>query len=109
MLFSWFSRGGYLVWCFHGSGCSAWWKEPQMGQGLEAATLIMILSFLIILLPIGGLVNMLTSKGNLRHHTFFPADQGIEKFNQQIQQSTGMNLMTDARLQKLQETITNVL
>jgi predicted PurR-regulated permease PerM len=80
----------------------------KWGRGW-AATLIMILSFLIILLPIGGLVNMLTSKVTYAVTHSSELIRGLEKFNQQIQQSTGMNLMTDARLQKLQETITNVL
>ncbi|SIO46265.1 AI-2E family transporter [Chitinophaga niabensis] len=74
-----------------------------------AATLIMVLSFLIILLPIGGLVNMLTSKVTYAITHSSELIKGLEKFNQQLQQSLGVNLMTEARLQKIQETITAVL
>lgn len=74
-----------------------------------AATLIMVLSFLIILLPIGGLVNMLTSKVTYAITHSSELIKGLEKLNQQMQQSLGINLMSEARLQKIQETITNVL
>ncbi|MRG46528.1 AI-2E family transporter [Chitinophaga sp. SYP-B3965] len=83
-------------------------EQRKMGKGW-AATLIMVLSFLIILLPIGLLVNMLTSKVTyaITHST--ELIKGLEAFNKQLQQSVGINMMTEARLQKLQEYITNVL
>jgi predicted PurR-regulated permease PerM len=74
-----------------------------------AAATIMILSFLIILLPFGLLVNMLTAKVAYAINHSSELIKGLEKINQQLQQSTGFNLMTEARLQKIQEYITNVL
>ena len=69
----------------------------------------MILSFLIILLPFGLLVNMLTAKVAYAINHSSELIKGLEKINQQLQQNTGFNLMTEARLQKIQEYITNVL
>jgi predicted PurR-regulated permease PerM len=83
-------------------------EQRKMGKGW-AATLIMVLSFLIILLPFGLLVNMLTSKVAYAITHSSELIKGLEAFNRKIVQSTGMNLMTEARLQKLQEYITNVL
>jgi predicted PurR-regulated permease PerM len=74
-----------------------------------AAATIMILSFLIILLPFGLLVNMLTAKVAYAINHSSELIKGLEKINQQLQQNTGFELMTDARLQKIQEYITNVL
>src|SRR5690606_25339595 len=74
-----------------------------------AATVIMVLSFLIILLPIGMLVNMLTAKVSyaVKHSSELIA--GLQGINKQLQDSLGINLMTPDRLAKLQEYITNVL
>lgn len=83
-------------------------EQRKMGKGW-AATLIMVLSFLIILLPIGLLINMLTSKVAYAITHSSELIKGLEVFNKRLMQSTGMNLMTEARLQKLQEYITNVL
>ena len=79
------------------------WRRPW------AAATIMILSFLIILLPFGLLVNMLTAKVAYAINHSSELIKGLEKINQQLQQNTGFNLMTEARLQKIQEYITNVL
>lgn len=79
------------------------WKRPW------AATVIMILSFLVFLLPIGLLVNMLTSKvGWAISHSSELID-GMKGMNQQLQSATGINIMAEGRLAKLQEYITNVL
>lgn len=83
-------------------------EERKMGKGWAAA-LIMVLSFLIILLPIGLLVNMLTSKVTYAITHSSELIKGLEAFNRQMQKSVGINMMTEARLQKLQEYITNVL
>ncbi len=74
-----------------------------------AAATIMILSFLIILLPIGLLVNMLTSKVAYAITHSSELIKGLEKINEQLKNNMGFDLMTEARLQKLQEYITNVL
>ena len=74
-----------------------------------AAALIMVLSFLIILLPISMLVNMLTSKVTYAVTHSSELIKGIEAMNARLQESMGIDLMTPARLQKLQEYITNVL
>src|SRR5690606_20335569 len=70
-----------------------------------AATVIMVLSFLIILLPIGMLVNMLTAKVSyaVKHSSELIA--GLQGINKQLQDSLGINLMTPDRLAKLQEYI----
>ncbi|WP_343700511.1 AI-2E family transporter [Chitinophaga sp.] len=74
-----------------------------------AAALIMVLSFLIILLPISMLVNMLTAKVTYAITHSSELIKGIEAMNARLQESMGIDLMSDARLQKLQEYITNVL
>ncbi len=79
------------------------WKRPW------AAAVIMILSFLVFLLPIGLLVNMLTAKiGWAISHSSELID-GLKGMNEQLSRSTGINVMADGRLAKLQEYITNVL
>ncbi|QEH40111.1 AI-2E family transporter [Chitinophaga sp. XS-30] len=74
-----------------------------------AATLIMVLSFLIILLPIGMLINMLTAKVSYAITHSSDLIKGLQSINAQLQESMGVNLMTPDRLSKLQEYITNVL
>lgn len=74
-----------------------------------AATLIMVLSFLIILLPIGMLVNMLTAKVSYAVTHSSELIKGLQGINRQLQDSMGINLMTPDRFAKLQEYITNVL
>ncbi len=74
-----------------------------------AAALLMILSFIIILLPFGLLINMLTAKVSYAITHSSELIQGIETINKRLQGATGFNLLTEARLQKFQETITNVL
>ena len=74
-----------------------------------AASVIMILSFLIILLPIGGLVNMLTTKVSYAIAHSSELIKGLENINRQLEEALRVDLMSDARLQKLQEYITNVL
>ncbi|WP_346317030.1 AI-2E family transporter [Chitinophaga sp. YIM B06452] len=80
----------------------------KWGRPWAAAT-IMVLSFLIILLPFGLLVNMLTAKVAYAINHSSELIKGLEKINEQLHQNTGFELMTDARLQKIQEYITNVL
>lgn len=74
-----------------------------------AAATIMVLSFLIILLPFGMLVNMLTAKVAYAINHSGELIKGLEKINEQLKQNMGFDLLSDARLQKLQEYITNVL
>ncbi|WP_143308627.1 AI-2E family transporter [Chitinophaga vietnamensis] len=74
-----------------------------------AAALLMILSFLIILLPIGMLINMLTDKVTYAATHSAELINGAKQLNARIQENTGVDLLSDGRLQKLQEGITAVL
>ncbi len=74
-----------------------------------AAATIMILSFLIILLPISMLVNMLTAKVAYAVKHSGELIAGLEQINEQLKASVGFDLLNEARLQKLQEYIANVL
>lgn len=79
------------------------WKRPR------AAALIMVLSFLIIMLPFGLLVNMLTAKVGYAISHSTEMINGLKDVNQRLTNSMGINLMTPDRLAKFQEYITNVL
>ncbi|MCW3462377.1 AI-2E family transporter [Chitinophaga sp. PC15] len=71
-----------------------------------AATIIMVLSFLIILLPIGMLVNMLTAKVSYAASHSAELIEGLKQVNNRLQDTLGIEVMTNQRLQKLQELIT---
>lgn len=79
------------------------WKRPR------AAALIMVLSFLIIMLPFGLLVNMLTAKVGYAISHSTEMINGLKDVNERLTSSMGINLMTPDRLAKFQEYITNVL
>jgi predicted PurR-regulated permease PerM len=74
-----------------------------------AAVLIMVLSFLIILLPIGMLVNMLTAKISYAASHSVELIDSLKQANARLQEMVGVDLMTTARLQKLQESLTSFL
>ncbi|NLR59868.1 AI-2E family transporter [Chitinophaga polysaccharea] len=74
-----------------------------------AATVILILSFLVILLPVGLLINLLTAKvAYAANHT---ADlmNALKQANSKVEEHLGMGVLTTERLQKLQERITAIL
>lgn len=74
-----------------------------------AAAVIMTLSFIIILLPIGMLINMLTDKVAYAIEHSNELIAGVQQVNERLKEATGMNFLTPERQAKLQEYITNVL
>ncbi|PUZ28374.1 AI-2E family transporter [Chitinophaga parva] len=81
------------------------WRWP----GPLAATLIMLLSFLIILLPFGLLINMLASKAAYAINHYTDLADGVKQLNGRLQQSSGLNLLSPERLQQLQSKLTVML
>lgn len=79
------------------------WPKPL------AAVLIMVLSFLIILLPVGTLINMVTDKIKyaVQHSNELMAS--VQAVTKKIEASTGIEIITTERLQKVQEYLTGVL
>ena len=92
--------------------CRQWMfklTEQRKWNKSLAATLMMVLSFLIILLPIGMLVNMLTAKVAYAANHSTELINSLKATNARLEQSLGFGVMTTERLQKLQENITAVL
>ncbi len=83
-------------------------EKRKWRKSLAAATL-MFLSFIIILLPFGFLINLLTAKARFAISHSSELIRGIETVNNRLQQATGFNLLTEERLQRLQEALTNFL
>lgn len=83
--------------------------EKRKWRPSLAAAALMVLSFLIILLPFGALVNMLTDKVSYAVEHSSELIKGAEAINNRLQETVGFELLTDARLQKLQENLTSVL
>lgn len=74
-----------------------------------AAALLMTASFLIILLPIGALVNMLSSRvAYAATHSGELINQARE-FNERLHQEIGVDLLSTQQLQKIQEGVTAFL
>lgn len=74
-----------------------------------AASLLMVLSFLVILLPIGMLVNMLTAKIAYAANHSAELINSLKQTNARLEESLGFGLLTTERLQKIQENLTAVL
>ncbi|QHS61710.1 AI-2E family transporter [Chitinophaga agri] len=74
-----------------------------------AAGILMFMSFIIILLPFGLLINMLTDKIGYAVSHSQELVQGLEQFNLRIKQSTNIDVMSQVKLEKLQEYLTAVL
>ncbi|HVB02108.1 MAG TPA: AI-2E family transporter [Chitinophagaceae bacterium] len=74
-----------------------------------SATLLMIGSFIIILMPIGLLVNLLSSRAGyiVSHSTELITS--IKQFADRIRLSSGMDILSDANIQKIQGTLANFL
>ncbi|KAA2245032.1 AI-2E family transporter [Chitinophaga agrisoli] len=83
--------------------------EQRKWRKSLAAALLMVLSFIIILLPFGLLINMLTTKVSYAISHSSELVQGIETVNKRLQDATGFNLLTEARLQKFQESLGSFL
>ncbi|SHL93015.1 Predicted PurR-regulated permease PerM [Chitinophaga jiangningensis] len=74
-----------------------------------AATLLMLLTFLIILLPVGALINMLSAKIAYAVNNSAELITQAKTLNNKLSQEIGFTLITDARLQKFSETATSFL
>ncbi len=74
-----------------------------------AAALLMVLSFLVILLPIGMLINMLGAKAAYAANHSTELINSLKQTNARLENSLGFGLLTAERLQKIQENITAFL
>ncbi|NIG52376.1 AI-2E family transporter [Chitinophaga sp. Cy-1792] len=74
-----------------------------------AAALLMLLTFLIILLPVGMLINLLTAKASYAVAHSADLISSVKGLNDRLSEELGFNILTDARIQKLQENITAFL
>lgn len=83
-------------------------EDRHWNKSLTAA-LLMVLSFLVILLPIGMLVNMLTAKITYAASHSTEIITSLKQTNAQLEESLGFGVLTTERLQKIQENLTAVL
>ncbi|SFN81400.1 Predicted PurR-regulated permease PerM [Chitinophaga sp. YR627] len=74
-----------------------------------AAALLMFLSFIIVLLPFGMLINMLTDKIGYAVSHSQEMIAGIEKLNLRIKHSTNIDVLSQVKLERLQGYLTSVL
>ncbi|PSL35581.1 AI-2E family transporter [Chitinophaga ginsengisoli] len=74
-----------------------------------AAALLMFMSFIIILLPFGMLINMLTNKVGYAVTHSSELIGGLKTVNDRIQAATKIDILSQVRLERLQEYITSVL
>ncbi|TWW02416.1 AI-2E family transporter [Chitinophaga pinensis] len=74
-----------------------------------AAALLMFLSFIIVLLPFGMLINMLTDKIGYAVSHSQEMVAGIEKLNLRIKDSTNFDVLSQVKLERLQGYLTSVL
>jgi len=83
-------------------------EERNWNKSLAAATL-MLLSFIIILLPFGLMINMLTDKIAYAISHSSEMMNSIRIVNYRIYTSTKIDILSQVPLQKLQEYLTTVL
>jgi len=74
-----------------------------------AAALLMFMSFIVILLPFGLLINMLTDKIGYAISHSEELIAGIKTLNDRIHNSTNIDVLSQVRLERLQGYITSVL
>ncbi|MEC5147753.1 putative PurR-regulated permease PerM [Chitinophaga sp. 180180018-2] len=74
-----------------------------------AAALLMALSFIIILVPVGMLVNMLSTKIAYAASHSAELINNLKQANAQLEEHLGFGVLTPERLKKLQENITSFL
>lgn len=89
-------------WMFRLVEVRKWKKSP-------AAALLMTASFLIILLPIGALVNMLSSRVAYAANHSGEIINKARQFNERLHQEIGVDLLSTQQLQKLQDGLTAFL
>jgi predicted PurR-regulated permease PerM len=83
-------------------------EDRHWNKGLAAATL-MILSFIIVLLPFGLMINMLTDKISYAVSHSSEMMNSIRTVNYRIYSSTKIDILSQVRLNKIQEYMTAVL
>jgi predicted PurR-regulated permease PerM len=83
--------------------------EKRHWNKSAAAAMLMVLSFIIILLPFGMIINMLTDKVAyaITHSAELVA--GVKTVNNSVKQSTGFDIMSQIKLDQLQGYLTAVL
>lgn len=74
-----------------------------------AAALLMFMSFIIILLPFGVLINMLTNKISYAVTHSSELIAGLKTVNDRIHSSTNIDVLSQVRLERLQGYLTSVL
>ncbi|RAJ85515.1 putative PurR-regulated permease PerM [Chitinophaga dinghuensis] len=74
-----------------------------------AAALLLLLTFLIILVPVGALVNMLSSRVVYAVSNSANLIQQAKTLNNHLSEQLGFTVITDARIQKIQESLTAFL
>jgi len=83
--------------------------EKRHWKKSVAAALLMFLSFIIVLLPFGMLINMLTDKIGYAVSHSQEMIAGIEKLNLRIKGSTNIDVLSQVKLERLQGYLTSVL
>lgn len=83
--------------------------EKRNWKKSAAAALLMVLSFIIVLLPFGMLINMLTDKIGYAVSHSQEMVAGIEKLNVRIKESTNFDVLSQVKLERLQGYLTSVL
>ncbi|WP_233522276.1 AI-2E family transporter [Chitinophaga silvatica] len=81
-------------------------EQKKWNKSLAASVLI-ILSFLIILLPVGMLINLLTSRIAYAANHSGDLINSLKGLSAQLDEYLGFNFITPARLQNIQETVTS--
>ncbi|MBZ5857828.1 AI-2E family transporter [Flavihumibacter profundi] len=74
-----------------------------------AASLLMLFSFLVIVLPIGMVIKMLISRLSISEVQFNEAIKAIQVFIQHIEQRTGLELLSQNYIDKLSGTVAGQL
>lgn len=83
--------------------------EERKWRRSLAAALLMFMSFIIVLLPFGMLINMLTDKVGYAVNHSSELISGIKTVNDRIQASTNIDIMSQVRLERLQGYLTSIL
>ncbi|SDF25315.1 AI-2E family transporter [Chitinophaga filiformis] len=83
--------------------------EERKWRKSAAAALLMFMSFIIILLPFGLLINMLTNKIGYAVTHSSELIAGLKTVNDRIQAATKIDILSQVRLERLQEYLTSVL
>ncbi|SHM45116.1 AI-2E family transporter [Chitinophaga sp. CF418] len=83
--------------------------EKRKWRKSLAAALLMFMSFIIILLPFGLLINMLTNKIGYAVTHSSELIAGLKTVNDRIQAATNIDILSQVRLERLREYLTSVL